>query len=304
MSIYITSGKKVTALKELPFKLEKEIQTLVEFNLGVLFGLQLVKSEFVMSDVRIDSLAYDKETKSFVIIEYKKDRAFSVFDQGMSYLSLMLNYRADVVLEYNERCGGVLKRTDVDWTQSRVIFVSPFFTSYQLDAVNFRDLPIEIWEIHRFENDILEIEQHKPYSTTASIRTVSKKSAEVEAVSKEVKTFTEEDHLSNADLEVVELYTHFKELVLSIGPDVQLKPMKFYLAFRSNTNFTDVVIQKRSLKLSLNIPIGKLDDPKKIARDVSNVGHWGNGDYEIQMKDDNDLEYVVSLVRQSYKYNS
>jgi predicted transport protein len=304
MAIFVASGQKISSLREVPFKLEKEIQEIVEANLGVLFGLQFVKSEFTMSQVRIDTLAYDKETKSFVIIEYKKDRAFSVFDQGMSYLSLMLNYRADVVLEYNERCGGSLKRTDVDWTQSRVIFVSPFFTNYQLDAVNFRDLPIEIWEIHRFENNILEIEQHKPYSTTASIKTVSKKSAEVEAVSKEVKTYTEEDHLSVADLEVSELYARLKELILAISADVHLKPMKFYLAFRSKTNIADVVVQKRSLKLSLNIPIGKLDDPKKIARDVSHVGHWGNGDYEIQIKDDNDLEYIISLIRQSYKYNT
>jgi predicted transport protein len=79
--------------------------------------------------------------------------------------------------------------------------------------------------------------------------------------------------------------------------------MKQYIAFRAKTNVTDVVVLKKSLKIFLNLSKGKLDDPKKIARDVSNVGHWGNGDYQIQIASDDDLEYIVSLVRQSYKLN-
>ena len=44
---------------------------------------------------------------------------------------------------------------------------------------------------------------------------------------------------------------------------------------------------------------GALDDPKKLARDVSSVGHWGTGDYEITMSDDKNLEYIISLVKQA-----
>jgi hypothetical protein len=40
---------------------------------------------------RIDTLAFDKESSAFIIIEYKKDRNFSVVDQGVAYLNLMLN---------------------------------------------------------------------------------------------------------------------------------------------------------------------------------------------------------------------
>jgi RecB family endonuclease NucS len=56
-----------------------------------LFELDLVKSEFELHGLRIDTLAFDNESKAFVIIEYKKDRNFSVVDQGMAYLNLMLN---------------------------------------------------------------------------------------------------------------------------------------------------------------------------------------------------------------------
>ena len=133
-------------VKEMPFKLEREIQNLVEKNLGMLLGLEFVKSEFTISgtvqQLRIDTLAFDLKNKAFVIIEYKQDKSFSVVDQGYAYLSVMLNNKADFILEYNESCGKVLKKADVDWSQSRAIFISQAFTPYQKEAINFKDLPI------------------------------------------------------------------------------------------------------------------------------------------------------------------
>jgi predicted transport protein len=303
MPLFKLSDKKVEPIKENPFKVEKEIQEIVESNLGSLFGLQLVRGEFSLNGLRIDTLAFDKEAKSFVIIEYKKDRNFSVVDQGMSYLGLMLNNKAEFILEYNERCNASLKRDDVDWSQSKVMFISPSFTNFQLDAINFKDLPIELWEVHRYANNTVRFDQHKPSQASASINTVSKKGAVVEKISKEVKTYTEEGHLKIAEPKIAELYNRFKELVLSIGPDITIRPMKQYIAFRAKTNITDVVVLQKSLKIYLNLAKGKLDDPKKLARDVSSVGHWGNGDYQIQIASDDELEYIVSLVRQSYKLN-
>ena len=62
--------------------------------------------------------------------------------------------------------------------------------------------------------------------------------------------------------------------------------------------------QKKALKLWINLKTGELDDPKHLTKDVSHIGHWGNGDYEIQVKDDENLEYIASLIKQSYKKNS
>jgi len=42
-----------------------------------------------------------------------------------------------------------------------------------------------------------------------------------------------------------------------------------------------------------------LNDPKKVAQDVSGIGHWGNGDYKIQIENDKDLEYIMSIVKQA-----
>lgn len=101
MSTYKINNEQLTLIKEMPFKLEKEIQNIVERNLQTLLGLDFIKTEFSIGSFRIDSLAFDSEKKSFVIIEYKRDKNFSVIDQGYAYLSLMLNNKAEFILEYN-----------------------------------------------------------------------------------------------------------------------------------------------------------------------------------------------------------
>jgi predicted transport protein len=303
MPLYKLAHKELELIKENAFKLEKDIQAIVETNLDSLFGLQIVQREFSLAGLRIDTLGYDKDARAFVIIEYKKGSNYSVVDQGMSYLGLMLNNKAEFILEYNERCNASLKRDDVDWSQSKVIFISPSFTTFQLEAINFKDLPIELWEVKRYANNTVRFDQHKPASTTASIKTVSKKSEVVETIGREVKTYTEEGHLKIANTNIAELYSRFKELVLSISPEISIRPMKQYVAFRSKTNITDVEVQKKSLKISINVRKGKLDDLKNLAADVSGIGHWGNGDYRIQINSADELEYIVSLVRQSFKIN-
>ena len=102
MALYKNASTNLEAIKEKPFKLEKEIQALFENNLPSIMGLTLVKSEFAIKNKRIDSLGFDPQSKAFVIIEYKRDRNSSVVDQGFTYLNLMLQNKADFILEYNE----------------------------------------------------------------------------------------------------------------------------------------------------------------------------------------------------------
>ncbi|MBD2700869.1 hypothetical protein IC229_09480 [Spirosoma sp. BT702] len=303
MAIY-KIGKQLDFVKEIPFKFEKDIQTLVEKNLNSLLHLAFIRSEFSLNNFRIDTLAFDTETKSFVVVEYKRDKNFSVIDQGYAYLSLMLNNKADFVLEFNESQQITLKRTDVDWTQSKVIFIAPQFTNYQREAINFKDLPIELWEIKRFENDTVSFDQIQKASAKESIKTISRNDETVGTVSKEVKVFTEQDHLQKVDFETRELYEQLKERLISLDDNVTTQPKKQTIGFKVENNiFCDIVLQGKGLKIYLNLKIGNLQDQKQIARDVSNVGHWGNGSYEIKMSDTDDIDYIVSLLKQSLRKN-
>jgi predicted transport protein len=298
----IENNERLENIKEQPFKLEKDIQSLTEKNLKSIFGLYFVKSEFSLNNFRIDTLAYDKDAGTFVIIEYKRDKNFSVIDQGYAYLSLMLNNKADFILEYNENSKETLKRNDVDWSQSRVIFISPSFTTYQKEAINFKDLPIELWEIRRYDNHTVNYNQIKTSGAQESVKTISRQDEAIEKVTKEIKVYTEDEHLEKGTEETKELYETLKSAILNLD-ELELKPKKKYIAFVSGSNVVDIHIQKNALKMWLNLQQGDLDDPKEIARDVSSVGHWGNGDYEIIMRTDEEMEYILSLIKQSLRKN-
>jgi len=72
--LYEIKDGKLKPIREEDFKLEKDLQKLCDDNLETLFSLKLVKSQFAIENFRIDSLAFDEETKAFVVIEYKKVR--------------------------------------------------------------------------------------------------------------------------------------------------------------------------------------------------------------------------------------
>jgi predicted transport protein len=299
MILYQNSAGNLSEIKEHPFKLEKEIQTIFERNLKTIMRLQLVKGELTIKNKRIDSLGFDLESKSFTIIEYKRDKNHSVVDQGVSYLNLMLEYKADFIIEYNESLQQNLKRDDVDWSQSKVAFVSTSFTENQKQATNFRDLAIELWEVKRYENGTIAIDSIKKSVAAPSIKQLAPKNEILQQVAKEIKIYTEQDHLENKTEFIKELYEKFKNSILNLGDDIIIQPKKDYIAFKKNTNITDITVLKKSLKIWINLKKGTLDDPKKIARDVSEIGHWGNGDYELLANDDMALEYIMSLIKQA-----
>ena len=98
MILYNNTALQLQQVKEKPFKLESEIQKIFENNLQLIMGLQMVRSEFTIKNKRIDTLAYDKQTNAFIIIEYKRDKNYSVVDQGLTYLNLMLQNKAEFIL--------------------------------------------------------------------------------------------------------------------------------------------------------------------------------------------------------------
>lgn len=299
MILYTSKNSKLFKIKEKPFKLEKDIQDVFELNIEEVMGLELVKSEFTIKNKRIDTLAFDKQSNAFIIIEYKRSKNISVVDQGFTYLSLMLENKADFIIEYNETLKSILKREDVDWSQSRVIFVSTGFTENQKTATNFKDIAIELWEVKNYENNIIAINQIKKSKSAESIKPITSINRDLDTVTKEIKVYSEEDHTSNKLDEVIELYETYKEAILNLNDNIEIVPRKKRIAFKGNRIICDVLLQKNSIKLWINLRTGELDDPKKLMRDVSKIGHWGNGDYELIIKDTDNLEYIMSLIKQA-----
>jgi predicted transport protein len=299
MTIYSIKNKMLQEIHEHPFRLEREIQEIFEENLNGVMGLKLVRSEFTIKNKRIDTLAYDEQSKAFIIIEYKRDKNISVVDQGFTYLGLMLENKADFVLEHQAQLGSRLRMTDVDWSQTRVVFVSPSFTDNQIQATNFKDIAIELWEVRRYANGTVAISSVKKSKSATSIKPITQQNTELKAIADEIRVYTEDDHRINTSDEIFELYEQFRDAILNLADDIEIKPQKFYVAFKKDGNIACLEMQKKQIKIYIGAKAGTLDDAKGLAKDVSGVGHYGTGDYLVLVTNDNDIEYIMSLIKQA-----
>lgn len=292
--------QKNRKLKQNDFKNEKELQTYFEKNLKMILNYTFIDKEVTVGNFRIDTLAFDDETKSFRIIKYKNVRNHSLVDQGYTYLKLLLERKADFVLKYNEKANKNLKISDIDWSRSRIIFVSPVYTTYQLNATDFKNIPVDLIKITRYEEGIVDIEFIKK---TSDIKVEEMNFMfQQQKVKDEIKVYTEEDHLNKTSETIKELYHVLRNKILELD-DIDLDVKKLYIAFKGKTNICDVEIFKNKMKVMLNVKMGNLNDPLEITEDVTEKGHWGNGDYRVEIYTDEDIDNVLPLIKQSLKIN-
>lgn len=116
---------------------------------------------------------------------------------------------------------------------------------------------------------------------------------------KEIAAYTIDQYeYLNEDMMV--LYEALKKRVLNIDSSVKEEYKKLYIAFKSQTNFVDVVPQKSRLRLSLNMEFSEIIDPEGWCKDVANLGRWGNGDVEVSFNNLNQLDYIMFLIQQAF----
>lgn len=275
-------------------KLEKDIQKVIEKHLDVFFGLDFVSTEFTIGKFRCDTFAFDKESQSFVVIEYKKQTDKGLFDQGLGYFELMSSRQADFLTEYNEKTSNHLLKKDISWEQSKIIFISPSFNESQIQASNF-DVNIELWEIH-FYDDILELsKKHGDNKTQMPIKGKQAKIIE------KFKTYTEKNHFQARNTQKTRpLYEKYRNQIMNL-PDIQMNIRKHYIAFKTKNNFVSFTLLKSKLVINLIFDEKKSKDPKKIVKSVKNIGHWGAGNHVIYVNDERNFDYIINLIKQAYE---
>ena len=113
-------------------------------------------------------------------------------------------------------------------------------------------------------------------------------------------TFTDYPHLATGS-PMRRVFESFRKEVLALDPGITEEILKVYIAYKAETNFVDVIPQKSQLRLSLNLRFHELYDPRGLARDVTNLGQWGNGDAQVAFSTLEELPYVMGLVRQAFE---
>ena len=302
MPIFKIKNKTLYKIEEQKIKLERELQEITERNLEPILGLEFISTEFSLKNLRIDTLAIDNETKSFVIIEYKRGHSFSVIDQGFAYLSLMLENKPAFILEYNENNDKNLKRTDIDWEQSRVIFIANDFTSYQQKAINFQDLPIELWKVQMYDNNLINYHKLENTSTSASIKNLNTKKI-ISRVTKEIKKYTINDHFHKGWNNSRDVFENINEKILNLD-GIFINPVKFYIGYKINNSLLiDIKIRKSKLILELLRTQPKdLKDPEKRTYYSKNSFEYFNQHItNFDINNNEDIDYAMFLIKQLYK---
>ncbi len=306
MPIFKKVKDKLIKIKEKTTPAEKDIQKITEENLEEIFELEIISSEFSLNKLRVDTLCFNPELKSFVIIEYKKDRSFSVIDQGFAYLALMLNNKADFLLEYNEKNKNKqLSREDVNWSQSKIIFISPFFTPHQKAAINFKNLPLELWEINYYEEGLIEYAKIDPIETSEDIETVTREDITMKEVAKKIKLYDLDYHLKKSSEVTRKLFYKMREKIFELG-EIKEKYLQFYVGYRnseSSMNFCTIHIHKGKLRIGILIPDKKLEDPKKWGRKFPTSYGFAKNLKTFDISSEKYINYAMNLIEQSYEFN-
>ncbi|RAL55123.1 hypothetical protein BLM37_04540 [Candidatus Gracilibacteria bacterium GN02-873] len=298
MQIYNNNSGRLEEMQEKGFLLEKDMQKLTENNLDSIFGLEFIATEFQLHNLRIDTLAFDNETNSFVIIEYKRGSSYSVIDQAMAYLSLMLNNKAEFVQELCRKRKKFIDTQNIDWSARRIIIIADSFNRHQKDCINFKNLPVELWELKNFGNNIITFNHLKPTSQLESIHidNEQKKSSDI----KPILTYNEEYHLSGKPHIISGLYKDIENFILDLDSNFDIEYKKFYIAFRINRKtFFDIEPYQNFLRLYINLKKGEFSE-SGFFEDVSNKGHYGNGDYAVKIHNMEQLMKIKLYLEEAY----
>jgi predicted transport protein len=244
-----------------------------------------------------------------VIIEYKKVKDYSVVDQGYTYLSALINNKSDFVLKYINKTKTNLEPKDFDWSQSRVIFISPSFSSYQKNSVNFRDVPFELWQIQKYEDGHISLEQHIANSDQ-SIDGFKQDNKTIDRLKGEIVVTSEIDLTSKTTESALDAWATLKSHYLE-NADIELNVTKNYISFKKkNTAICYISFQKTNLKIEIlrgyetqangSKKVLKISDPQKKCKEVVNT--YANGDREIMCRftvsSVKDVEYARFLIDQ------
>lgn len=97
------------------------------------------------------------------------------------------------------------------------------------------------------------------------------------------------------------LFEVLDKRIMNLSSDVKREYKKQYIAYKLDTNFADIVIQKQRLRISVNMKYSQVYDPKGLCKDITNLGRWGNGDVELFMEHTSDVENVMEIIEQSYR---
>ncbi|MCC7402614.1 MAG: hypothetical protein IT214_14130 [Chitinophagaceae bacterium] len=309
MAIFEIDKGKAKRIRLSEFKLEKDLQKLIEGNLETIFNCRFIATEFSTGNVhsgRIDTLAISEDNNP-VIIEYKKAASSDLINQSLYYLHWIRDHKGDFQIAANNALGNI---TDVDWSDIRVICLAPEYKKYDIHAVQVMGANIELWQYKIYENGILNIDEvFKRTTSSANQNTeestgknpVMVEAGKKAALTRKTATYTLEEHYKNLDKRMYELFYVIRDYIVALDSSIQETPKKNYIAYKTSQNFVCLQAYRKKLTLYLKLNPEEVNPMPKQGRNVKGIGHFGTGDFELTIKDLADFEETKYLINEAYK---
>jgi predicted transport protein len=326
IKLFSLQGTEVIELTGSIAALESNLQKQIEANMPGFLGVQFLASEYSTGKThkgRIDSFGLD-ENGCPVIIEYKRSKNENVINQGLFYLDWLLDHQAEfkwLVMDVIGGEKGKEQAENIEWAGTRLICIAADFNKYDEHAVQQINRNIELMRYRYFGDALLLLELVNAQSATdqgksqVSTRRAAQNQSDTETLDLSVtstktngkKTSTDKsqaERLADASPELTALFEELCRFTEQLGDEVQRKDLKLYTAFKRIKNFVSIVIMtgKKDPKLQIYLKLsGALAEDNEFSRDVSGIGHWGTGNFEVNVRTVADLEKAKELIIQSYE---
>ncbi|MEM5007382.1 DUF5655 domain-containing protein [Priestia megaterium] len=279
---------------------EKSLQTIMERNLEVFLGVFFLASEYSTGKTyrgRIDTLGID-ENSSPVIIEYKRSINENVINQGLFYLDWLLDHKAEFELMVMRKYGSEASDS-IDWSSPRLLCIAGGFTKYDEHAVQQINRNIELYQYKYYEDGLLLLDLVN--STTAQTIQYNNGDALTTNI-RNTKIKTVSNYLEQANTELTDKFEALKAYLMALGDDVQMKVLKHYIAFKRIKNFACVEIHPGSRKILLYLKVkpDTITLEQGFTRDMRKIGHYGTGDLEVTIANNEDIEKAKRFINMSY----
>jgi predicted transport protein len=291
MPLFRIKGKKAEKIKPTKFSganKEKQLQTLIENNLDMIFEMTFIDTEVPTTHGgQMDTLAIDRNNRP-VIIEYKADKSSTVLLQGLFYMDWLVENEAEF-----EKLVKVKLRKEIviNWKSGiRLILIAKSFAIWDKFAVNRIKEEVELYEYTLYENNELKLDKTTlPKDFKGAIRTPITSLSE----------YSIEDHMKRIRNESIKkTVKELRERIKAISEDIVERATKDYIIFKSTVNFAAIYTQTKQFWFDVKLP---KDQVKKQFKQLDVRPHKDEVFTHIRYNKNTDIEDLISLAEQAYE---
>ena len=92
-----------------------------------------------------------------------------------------------------------------------------------------------------------------------------------------------------------------RDFISGLDAAIEEAPKKFYIAYKISQNIVCMQLRKHQIALYLKLNPTSVDLPPN-GRDVSGIGHYGTGDFELLVQSEQEFEAARLYIRRAYEH--